>query len=516
MSISKSFLKVLINRISPQLLNGRFTKILFYNNSDIFITVNDCKLFISLNSEQPFLSTCNINTSFSSYVSPFSLSFKNELLNFKIEDISLLNDDRIVMFNLKGTDDAYHTIYRHLILELFTNHPNAIITNEENIISFAYKQTDLTSSRLIRRGLKYNYPEVNFEDNPINSFNKDEKEAIYRLHDQTNRSIENIINEAYNSNTLYKTGNSYSIIPLLQKGESIIVKENDLVYSYLSKAKERRLQSKYATTVELVNSKLRSSVTLKKNLEKDLKKAQADLKYREYGDALLTNQFALPLNLGPAKVNIDGMIIEIDNSISIPLNAQKYYKKYQKAKARIKAISPLIKQVEDDIEYFSLLSEQIKLASEDDLEEIKLELINQNLLKEPKVKNKQKTKQTKKINPYFLTYKNVKIGFGRNNMQNEELTHKRANNKDYFLHIANTHGSHVIIFEENPSNDVIAFAGELTLFLSGKTDGDVIITRKKNIKKLTRPGLVSFSEYKTIHFNKVRDFKPLLKEIKSH
>ena len=41
--------------------------------------------------------------------------------------------------------------------------------------------------------------------------------------------------------------------------------------------------------------------------------------------------------------------------------------------------------------------------------------------------------------------------------------------KDCYLHIHNHPGSHIVIFDSNPSNEVITFASELALFL-GKVD----------------------------------------------
>ena len=87
---------------------------------------------------------------------------------------------------------------------------------------------------------------------------------------------------------------------------------------------------------------------------------------------------------------------------------------------------------------------------------------------------------------------------------NNELTFKVATKDDYYLHIKDYHGAHVIIKDSNPSNEVKLVAAELCLILSNKDAGDVMITSMKNVKKGHALGEANLLSYSTITLNNVR------------
>lgn len=106
--------------------------------------------------------------------------------------------------------------------------------------------------------------------------------------------------------------------------------------------------------------------------------------------------------------------------------------------------------------------------------------------------------------PYYVLFNDTKIGFGKNSSQNNELTFKIAKKNNYFLHIDKNHGSHIVIFNENPTNEEKQFASELALKLSKMNDGDVCFSSIKNIKKSSVLGKVIMLEYETFHINKFK------------
>ena len=103
-----------------------------------------------------------------------------------------------------------------------------------------------------------------------------------------------------------------------------------------------------------------------------------------------------------------------------------------------------------------------------------------------------------------IIYEGVKILYGKNASSNNELTFKVANKDDYYLHIKDYHGAHVIIRDVNPSNEVKLVAAELCLILSNKEAGDVMITNMKNVKKGHALGEANLLNYSVITLNKVR------------
>ncbi len=140
--------------------------------------------------------------------------------------------------------------------------------------------------------------------------------------------------------------------------------------------------------------------------------------------------------------------------------------------------------------------------NEEEYQELLKELTNSKLIKLPKYKIEKKVTASK---PSYIIFKNTKIGFGKNSNQNNELTFNLANKTDYFLHINKSHGPHIIIFNNNPSDEIIQFTCELSLFLAKAQDGDVIYTRVSNLKKTSTLGQVRMDKYETYHINKIRD-----------
>ena len=132
--------------------------------------------------------------------------------------------------------------------------------------------------------------------------------------------------------------------------------------------------------------------------------------------------------------------------------------------------------------------------NDDELLSLSMELL-------PKQSQKKKTLP---IKYGTVVYKGVKILYGKNASSNNELTFKVATKDDWYLHIKDYHGAHVIIKDANPSNEVKLVAAELCLILSNKEAGDVMITNMKNVKKGHALGEANLLNYSTITLNNVR------------
>ena len=136
------------------------------------------------------------------------------------------------------------------------------------------------------------------------------------------------------------------------------------------------------------------------------------------------------------------------------------------------------------------------------------ELKEQGYIKENKsTQNKKNKKKIEKIyNPRFITIDGIKIGFGLSSYQNDYLTFTLAKKDDYFLHVKDSHGPHVIIFSSNPSQEVILVAAEIALYLANKTVGEIYLADKKDVKKIPgQLGKVIINNYQTISLNSIRE-----------
>ena len=199
--------------------------------------------------------------------------------------------------------------------------------------------------------------------------------------------------------------------------------------------------------------------------------------------------------------------IAIDPSKTIKENSQIYYKKYRKAKLALEHVKREIDLANKEKEYFELLKFQLTKATLKDLIEIKNELINNSYIfsKESNSKKKQK--------PNFLRieYEGSVIYVGKNNIQNDYITHTVAKKDDLWFHVKGYHGSHVVVSGDSKySESVIRYAANLAAKYSDSKDSSSVPIDYTEIKFLKKvPGykgsFVTYKRYKTIYIDPKRE-----------
>ena len=105
----------------------------------------------------------------------------------------------------------------------------------------------------------------------------------------------------------------------------------------------------------------------------------------------------------------------------------------------------------------------------------------------------------------------TKISYGRNNLQNEELTWHIARRTDTWLHAKDYHGSHVVIHSSEPSEDTLRLAAQIAAYWSaGRSSSSVPVIHcpVRNLKKIpgARPGMVSLGSYRMIYIDPDPDY----------
>ena len=140
------------------------------------------------------------------------------------------------------------------------------------------------------------------------------------------------------------------------------------------------------------------------------------------------------------------------------------------------------------------------------MEDILQELKKDGYLPKEKNQNNKKNKPKVYTPHYIQSNDGYKIGFGISSYQNEALTFELARKDDYFLHIKDSHGPHVIIFSSDPSKEAITLACEIAIYFANKTAGEVILLDKKDVKKVPgKIGMVTFSSHQTITIPSIRE-----------
>ena len=189
-------------------------------------------------------------------------------------------------------------------------------------------------------------------------------------------------------------------------------------------------------------------------------------------------------------------------------NAQRYFKRYNKAKNAANKAAIQAEQSQEELAYLESLSFWLsETNSHEDFYQIEQELVDGGYLK-PKNKPGSKTESASKAKPIpytFITRSGFKILIGKNNKQNDWVTFKAAQDTDFWFHTKGIPGSHVILKLEGKeaSDEDIEIAALLAAFHSkGKNSANLPVdyTQVKNVKKIkgAKPGLVTYDNYKTI------------------
>ena len=196
--------------------------------------------------------------------------------------------------------------------------------------------------------------------------------------------------------------------------------------------------------------------------------------------------------------------IKLDALKTPQANAAAMFKEYNKLKTAEQHLTSLIAEGERQLEYLnSVLDETERAETEDDLAEIKAELVGTGYIKKQRGI---KERRHKKQGPMrFASSDGFEILVGRSNAQNDELTTKTARRTDIWLHTKTVHGSHVIISCDGitPPEKTIEEAAQLAVYYSQARDGgktQVDYTMVRNVRKPSGslPGKVIYTDYSTI------------------
>lgn len=234
-------------------------------------------------------------------------------------------------------------------------------------------------------------------------------------------------------------------------------------------------------------------------------------KFRVWADVINANLYSL--KKGQKVVELENFYdeslstikINLDPSLSPIQNAQKYYKKYQKLKTAEYVLKNEIQKASSEIVYLeTVLDELSRIKNENELLEIKDELIGQGYLKKQKKFKEKKIKESQFIEE--TSSSGFKIFIGKNNKQNDRLTLKVADKNDLWFHVKDIPGSHVVVVcdgkqvDDTTIKEAATFAAKHSK-ASNSSQVPVDYTLIKNVSKPNgaKPGMVIYVKNKTLY-----------------
>lgn len=560
MAFDGTTVAALVAEFNDKLTDGRIYKIAQPEKDELLLTFkankSQYRMLISANASLPLIYFTENNKQSPMTAPNFCMLLRKHINNGRIVSINQPGLERIIDFKIQHLDELGDIKIKHLIVELMGKHSNIIFTDENNIIldSIKHVTSIMSSVRQVLPGKPYFIPDTMDKLNPLETtkdefiqhvFNKPMplSKSIYTTYTGISPTIAehlcyiNKLDSSIPANTLAHGDCNLiwmSFYQLINK-----IKENDFTPSIFEKNEKpeefaafnlstysdcdeinydsmSKLLEDYYARKNLYTRMRQKSVDLRKivsnALERDRKKYDIQLKqmkdtekkdkYKVYGDLLTTYGYSIK----PGTKEFETIDFYTGNPVKIPLdstltpieNAKKFFEKYSKLKRTSEALTDIIKDTKNSIDYLETINVAIDIAtSEADLKAISEELSQTGYIKQKNTSNKKGKNTSKPL--HYISSDGFHMYVGKNNLQNEELTFKLATGNDWWFHSKNFPGSHVIVKAENQELPDRTFeeAAKLAAFYSkGQSQDKVEIDyiQKKHIKKVAgaMPGFVIY------------------------
>lgn len=550
-----------VNELNKLLIGGKVEKLSMPNKNEIYIHIYNNKKYIlniNLNANEARINLTSTIKALPLSPSTFCMVIRKHLQNYRINSIKQYLLDRIIFIEFEGYNEMNDKETKYLIIELMGKHSNCILVNNNMKIIDSLKHIDdsISSVRTVLPGLEYDYPKTNlsiknttFEEFKKLIQNYTEKEDTFSKFLITTfngfsnifcTELLNICNIANNiilkdldTNQIKEIYNCINnILNKIDKNEISIKNEynknmylnfsqisanfsiNNCIDKYYISFDENKLinelKQNLTRSISSYISKLNKNFKI---VTKNLKECEKLEDYRIYGELINSNLYKFSNNERYTNISVENyynnnnlLTIPIDNTYSLSVNAQKYFKKYTKLKTTYTYSISQKELIQNEINYLESVLYNIETNNNiDELNIIRQELINQKYIKI------QKKKETSKNNiqsePIKYTFEGYDIYVGKNNIQNDYLTHKFANNNDMWLHTQGIHGSHVIIKNINNTtipDNIIEFASNLSAYYSkvqtsSKVTVDYCLIKYVKKHPFNKPGMVIYTDYKSIY-----------------
>lgn len=553
MSFDGLLLSKIVEELKIEISSGRVSKIYQLSNHDLLLQIrSNSKKHELIISSSPEYSRIHLTTL--PYNKPntppmFCMFLRKHLEGSVILDILQYSLDRVIIFKLATRNELGDKSNKFLIAEIMGKHSNIIVTDESYKILEAIKHVSPfdQATRTIHPGAIYQFPESNKinirDEEKVNNFFK-ERKLISSSDIQENfigfspllakeieyvsinnkismqEAFNHVINRPLNPILYNDKRQRFYIFKLnhVNTDSKTFESVNSLVDAYYYnkdelrkvKQKSKDLESFLKNNLSKINKKLIK-------LEKQILDADDRDDLRVKGELIKANLHVIKKGEKSLKclnyyTNLD-TIVSLDPKLSPVKNSEKYFKKFKKLKASIPYLQEEIKISNRLKEYFELLQVQLENSSLNDIEEIRNELIDKKLLKTSKKNSKQKYKKNKKPNfETFLDSEGIEIVVGKNNLQNDYITHKLAKRLEVWFHVKDAPGSHVLVRKEFPlSETTIRTASMLAAHYSklrNSSSVGVDYLEVKHLKKVSGKmnSFVTYSTNKTIYIDPDEDF----------
>ncbi|MGW7900871.1 Rqc2 family fibronectin-binding protein [Staphylococcus xylosus] len=478
----------------------------------------------------------------------FARVFRKHIEGGIVKAVRQIGNDRRVEIDVQSKDEIGDTIYRTIILEIMGKHSNLILVddNRKIIEGFKHLTPNTNQYRTVMPGFQYEAPPT---QNKINPFEISGVEALKYIDFNSGKIARQLLNhfegfsplitneianrrqfmttqtlpEAFDevleeiqgepTPVFHKNHESgkedFYFMKLDQFYDDIVLYDSlhDLLDRYYDARGEReRVKQRANDLVKFVQQQLHKSQNKLSKLIDEREGTKEKEQQQLFGELITANIYRIEQGDESLTAlnyyNGEEVTIPLNPTKSPAVNAQNYYKKYNKLKTREHELQHQIQLTKENIDYFESIEQQLAHISVDEIDDIRDELADQGFMKQRK-QSKKKKKQTMQIQAYTSTDGDT-ILVGKNNKQNDYLTNKQAKKHHLWFHTKDIPGSHVVILSDEPSEETIKEAAMLSAYFSkagSSAQVPVDYTEIKHVHKPSgaKPGFVTYDNQKTFY-----------------
>ncbi len=490
---------------------------------------------------------------------------RKKLSGARITAVRQLGFERALEIEFDTRDEMGFSSKKYLIAEIMGKHSNIIFTDADYKILGAVRTVDATSSlkRRIIGGVRYELPPSQDKLDPtkvnereffekLESFEKSTladkailssffgmapiicREIVFRASGESETALEKVNlarlweefsryftalekGDFYPILLFYEgrdTAFEYSVYPILQYGADVKCVECEtvsaLIDSFFSLRDKSDRMKQRSQDISRLLTNAQNRLLRKIEAQKAELASGADMETcRLFGDLITQEMYrikkgdlfveALDYSSEPYK----SVRVELDEKLTPSQNAQRYYKQYNRKKNAVSELGRQIELSSRELEYIDTVFDALSRAeSEKDLAEIREELSLWGYMKRDAKRLNMPQKKQSPRPMSFVSPSGYEVLVGRNNLQNDYLTTKLSDKNDWWFHVKNYSGSHVVMRVENreePPAEDFTYACSLAARYSSP-DGErveVDYTQIRYVKKPagSKPGFVTYTTY---------------------
>lgn len=562
MAFDACMMSAVVWELRHTLLGARVEKVKQPKKEEIILTLHrDRKhfhLLFDAGGSTPRVSLTDITRENPPDAPVFCMQLRKNLGSAHLTDISQPGFERAVRLTFDGFDEMGFPCRRYVICEVMGKYSNFVLTDADDKILGVLRPVDFSTSqkRQLLAGMKYRLPPAQEKADPRDVT----EEAFLRHYTQNGGELspERFLTESFcgiarvtareivhlsKDQTPQSLYQSFSALMTREKNGDftpVMVRDADGrpaeygCFSLSQYADPYQVET-FSTFGELLDTffadrdrvdtmhqrasdlfrlltnarnRLQKKIVL---LREDLAESASCEEARRMGDLITANLYRI--KRGDTNVtlidyyadDLPQVQIKLDAKLSPSQNAQQYYKKYNKAQTAQRELTRQIAIAQAELNYLSTVQDALERSStESELADLRAELAQSGYASQMRNVQKWKIQPSKPMR--FVSSAGLEILCGRNNIQNDRLTFRLSQKTDYWFHVKNAPGSHVILLcdgkmPDNASMTEAAVIAATHSSLYGNDKVPVDYTPVRNLKKppASRPGYVTYSTNQTAY-----------------